>query len=196
MRLTIAEFAKKYGADKAFILENLETVFASYVVKEKGLTMLDEKAVEVLQPPEAEEQHTEPQKSRKETEAQKQETEPPAVPEEQTEAELEEAEEQAETEPPEAEEQTETELEEARAQIAQLKAELEAERASKKETEKRLLDMMDKVLELTKNAQKLTENAQKLTAIANNRPLLEDGSKERRLGFFKRLFGKKEKPLP
>jgi len=160
MRLTIAEFAKKYGADKAFILENLETVFAPYVVKEKGLTMLDEKAVEALQPPEAEEQHTEP-------EAQRQEVEPPAIQEEQTEA----------------------ELEEARAQIAQLKAELEAERESKKETEKRLLDMMDKVLELT-------ENAQKLTAMANNRLLLEDGSKERRPGFFKRLFGKKEKPLP
>ena len=160
MRLTIAEFAKKYGADKAFILENIETVFAPYVVKEKGLTMLDEKAVEALQPPEAEKQHTEP-------EAQRQEVEPPAIQEEQTEA----------------------ELEEARAQIAQLKAELEAERESKKETEKRLLDMMDKVLELT-------ENAQKLTAKANNRLLLEDGSKERRPGFFKRLFGKKEKPLP
>ena len=160
MRLTIAEFAKKYGADKAFILENIETVFAPYVVKEKGLTMLDEKAVEALQPPEAEKQHTEP-------EAQRQEVEPPAIQKEQTEA----------------------ELEEARAQIAQLKAELEAERESKKETEKRLLDMMDKVLELT-------ENAQKLTAMANNRLLLEDGSKERRPGFFKRLFGKKEKPLP
>lgn len=173
MRLTIAEFAKKYGADKAFILENLETVFAPYVVKEKGLTMLDEKAVEALQSPEAEEQHTEPQKSRKERRKE-------------AEAQAEQAQEAEAIEPPEVDT---GELEEARAQIAQLKAELEAERESKKETEKRLLDMMDKVLELT-------ENAQKLTAMANNRLLLEDGSKERRPGFFKRLFGKKEKPLP
>ena len=162
MRLTIAEFSKKYEVEKQYILENIDTLFAPYVVKEKGLTMLEDSAKEVLQ--HAEGQQEEPAQAEAQQEPEAQKVEPPA-------------------------EEEAGELEKARQEIAQLKAELNAERESKRETEKRLLDMMDKVLELT-------ENAQKLTAISQNRLLLEGGGTERKRGFFSRLFGKKEKPLP
>lgn len=182
MRLTITEFSNKYGIDKQYILENLDTVFAPYVVKEKGISLLDDSAYDTLS--EAEGLLKEQPRDTKEPEAEGQEEprdnstiiEPPADQAQEAEAKA--------GEP--------GELEKARQEIEQLKKELEAERSGRIETEKRLLDMMDKVIELT-------ENAQKLTAMSQNRLLLEAKSADHKQGgvkaFFCRLFGKKEKPL-
>lgn len=156
MYFTILEFSKKYGIQKEYILENLYTVFSNYIVKEKGIIMLDERAIEAVNKTSTE---------RKEDRIEKQE---------------------------EVKRQTDKEnieLIRAREEIDRLKAELAEEKESKKETEKRLLDMMEKVLELT-------DNAQKLTAMVNRNLLLDDGRNKRDKGFFSKLLKIRRKPLP
>ena len=175
MRLTITEFSKKYGIDKKYILENLDTVFAPYVVKDKGISLLDDSSYDTLSEAEGLSKG-QPRDTKEQAEGQQESPEQIAM----------------EFPEQEAQEEEPGELEKARQEISQLKKELEAERAGRLETEKRLLDMMDKVITLT-------ENAQKLTAISQNRLLLEAGGEKRKQGgvkaFFSRIFGKKEKPL-
>lgn len=163
--VSVDEYAKLKGVSKSYVYSLMKNVLADRVVKKNGTKFIDiaERAEEKKVQQTSNEQQQAP--------AQQMES----------------------NEEPAKEEEKQTVEDKYKEEIARLQRELEEERKHSREKDTKLLDLMDKVLELTKNTQQLTARVQEQQVMLQQKDqqqiLITDGTEKK--SWFSRFKRKK-----